>query len=134
MQIVIFTLNDKLYAIDTNNVDEICKRVPSTRVPNSPHWVEGLINLRGNLVTLVNLCKLLHLEDNLCYNNTIIIENNGEKIGILVKDVIEVIDIDLKDIQKLKDDSIDEISGLLLLNENIVNIIDVNKLLCKNEG
>ena len=55
MQIILFTLNDRHYAISTDMVEEISKQIPSTNVPNSPEWVEGIINLRGNVVTLLNL-------------------------------------------------------------------------------
>ena len=63
MQIIVFTLNDKYYAIDTEQVEEISKNIPSTIVPNAPYWIEGLINLRGNVVSLVNLCKILRREE-----------------------------------------------------------------------
>lgn len=55
MQVIVFSLNNKLFAIPTNKVSEITKSMSSIKVPNAPYWVEGLINLRGNVVTLLNL-------------------------------------------------------------------------------
>lgn len=134
MQIIVFSLNEKHYAITTDRVEEISKQIPSTKVPNAPDWVEGLINLRGNVVTLLNLSKLLQQTDSVCYNNIIIINNESEKIGLMVKDVVQVMDIDDNEIQKLNDNESDEILGILKVTNMVINIIDLEILLSKNEG
>lgn len=134
MQVIVFSLSDKNYGITTDKVEEISKKIISTRVPNSPDWVEGLINLRGNVVTLVNLCKLLRQSDNECYNNIIIIHDGEEMVGLMVKEVIEVIDIENSDIQKINDGVVDGILGIIRMDDEIVNIIDIEMVLSKNEG
>ena len=134
MQVIVFTISDKYYGIATDKVEEISKIITSTIVPNSPNWVEGLINLRGNVVTLVNSCKLLRQSDDGCYNNIIIIHNDEEMVGLMVKDVIEVIDIEPTEIQKINDEIIDGILGIVRMDDEIVNIIDIDMLLSKNEG
>lgn len=134
MQIIVFTLNDNNYAITTDMVEEISRDIASTIVPNAPNWVEGLINLRGNVVTLLNLSKLLQQEDSVCYNNIIIINNNDEKVGIMVQEVIQVIDIKDDDIQCLNSDASDGILGIVQLDDLIINILDIDTLLSKNEG
>lgn len=134
MQIIVFSLNEKYYAITTDKVEEISKQIPSTNVPNSPDWVEGLINLRGNVVTLLNLSKLLQQTDSVCYNNIIIINNENEKIGLMVKDVIQVMDIEDDEIQKLNSSESDGILGILKTSNMVINIIDLDILLSKNEG
>ena len=134
MQIIVFTLNEKHYAITTDKVEEISKQIPSTVVPNAPDWVEGLINLRGNVVTLLNLSKLLQQTDNVCYNNIIIINNENEKIGLMVKDVMQVMDIDEDDIQRQNSFESDGILGIIKVSDIIINIIDLEPLLSKNEG
>lgn len=134
MQIIVFTLGDKFYALKTDNVEEISKNISPTKVPNAPNWVEGLINLRGNVVTLVNLSKLLQQDTDLCYNNIIIIQNNDEKIGLMVQDVMEVVDIEDSHIEKISENVKDGIIGIIQLNKEIVNIIDIGILLLENEG
>ncbi len=134
MQIIIFTLCEEYYAINTENVDEISENIKITRVPNAPDWIEGLINLRGNVVTLINSYKLLEHKGNMEYNDIIIVHNdNEEKIGIMVKDIIEVANIDEAEIQKVKEIMEDGIMGIIKRNGNIVNIIDINELISKNE-
>lgn len=134
MQIIVFTLSDKYYAISTDRVEEICKDLDFTLVPNSPDWVEGLINLRGNVVTLVNLSKLLHQAEDMCYNNIIIIHNEEEKVGLMVKDVMEVLDIQQEEFQKIRKEELDGILGIVRRDGRIINIVDIDKLLFKNEG
>ena len=134
MQIILFTLNDRHYAISTDMVEEISKQIPSTNVPNSPDWVEGIINLRGNVVTLLNLSKLLQQDDSICYNNIIIMNNNDEKIGLMVQEVLQVLDIELEDIQTLNSDEDDGMLGIVQIGEEIIDILEIEKLLSKNEG
>lgn len=133
MQIVIFTLGERYYGFKTKKVLEISKKITPTIVPNSPDWVEGLVNLRGDIVTMINLSKVLQLEDSLCYNKFIILQNEDEKIGIMVTDVIEVTTIKEEEFQKIDNSMRDGIVGIVKLDEKIVNIIDMNSLL-KNEG
>lgn len=134
MQIVIFTLADQYYAINTERVDEIIKKTNFTKVPNSQTWVEGLVNLRGNVVSLINLFELLHHEDDMCYNSVIIINDEEEKLGLMVKDIVGVIDIENKDIQKVNDKAADGIIGVVNTDEYIINIIDIDILFSENEG
>ncbi|HCX64796.1 MAG TPA: chemotaxis protein CheW [Eubacteriaceae bacterium] len=129
MQIIVFTLGDKYYALNSEKVDEISKLIDATTVPNSPDWVEGLINLRGNVVSLMNLSKLLQQNDDECYNNIIIINNGDEKLGILVNEVEEVLKVDEKNIEKVSADTHGRISGIIQLEEQIVNFIDIEKIL-----
>lgn len=134
MQIIVFTLEDKYYAINTDRVDEITKKTSSTKVPNSQDWIEGLLNLRCNVVSLINLFKLLHHKDSICYNNIIIINTKEEKLGLMVKDIVGVIDIENKDIQKVNDKVLDGIVGVVKREDHIINIIDMDVLFSENEG
>lgn len=133
MQIIIFTLDKEYYAISTEYVEEIIRDITTTKVPNTNDYIEGLINLRGNVVTLINLSKLLKKTNNLCYNDVIIINNEIEKMGIMVNDVREVIDIDEKSIQKVSKKPVDGVIGIIENKDSIVNILDMNLLLI-NEG
>ena len=134
MQVIVFTLGANRYAISTDKVKEIIKNEQSTVVPNSPDWVEGLINLRGNIVTLLNLSKLLQHDTTMCYNNIIILNNDDDKIGLLIGNVDQVLDLEEKDIQKITDEKKSEFTGIIQIDEEIVNMIDIEILLTKNEG
>ena len=133
MQIIVFTLNDKNYAINTANVEEITKTISLTKVPNAEDWTEGLINLRGNVVTLVNMNKLLLQEEDSCYNNIIIVNVEEEKIGILVKEVVEVVNIEEEKMESFNNGN-KGIIGIYRIDDRLINILDIHSLLYKNEG
>ncbi|MDD2447105.1 MAG: chemotaxis protein CheW [Tissierellia bacterium] len=134
MQVIVFTLGENKYAISTDKVEEITKNDQSTEVPNSLDWVEGLINLRGNVVTLLNLSKLLQQDTSMCYNNIIILKDDDDKVGLLIGNVDQVLDVEDKDIQKLTDEDKSEFTGIIQINDEIVNMINIEILLTKNEG
>ncbi|NLL82210.1 MAG: purine-binding chemotaxis protein CheW [Tissierellia bacterium] len=134
MQVIVFTLGESRYAISTDKVEEITKNIQSTEVPNSPDWVEGIINLRGNVVTLLNLSKLLQQDCTMCYNNIIILKDDDEKVGLLIGNVDQVMDLEDSEIQKITDEEKTEFSGIIHMDDTIVNMIDIEILLSKNEG
>lgn len=128
-QIIVFTLGEKYYAVNSDQVEEISKLIPSTLVPNAPKHIEGLINLRGNVISLVNLAKLLHLNEDECYNNIVILDRQDEKIGILVTEVKEVLKIEEKDIEKVSAETRNGVVGILQLENELVNYIDLDRII-----
>lgn len=128
-QIIVFTLGEKYYAVDSGQVEEISKMMDSTMVPNAPEHIKGLVNLRGNVVALVNLQVLLRLKEKECYNNIVIMNRESEKIGILVTEVKEVLKIDDGYIEKLSGDGKNGVSGVIQLGGNLVNYIDLERII-----
>ena len=61
MQLVGFTIGKELFGVDILMVQEIIRAAPITPVPNSPDFVEGVINLRGNILPVIDLRKRLNL-------------------------------------------------------------------------
>ncbi|WP_313468942.1 chemotaxis protein CheW [Carnobacterium sp.] len=137
MQIIVFTLNKKYYAFSSESVEEITKKMPWTPIPQSPEWVQGLINLRGNVITLINFYKLLSPtseSEELCYNNIIIVKKDDEKIAFMVDNVAWVTEIDPAEIQQLDHQAEEKVSGLIQVKDQMVNIINMEALFYKNEG
>ncbi|SEK21269.1 purine-binding chemotaxis protein CheW [Carnobacterium iners] len=136
-QIIVFTLNNKYYAFLSEEVEEILKKMPWTAIPQSPEWVQGLINLRGNVITLINFYKLLSPSvetKELCYNNIVIVKNKDEKLAFMVDNVEWVTEIDPADIQHMANKTNDHISGLIQIKDQLVNMINMETLFYKNEG
>ncbi|HBW13675.1 MULTISPECIES: chemotaxis protein CheW [Proteiniclasticum] len=128
-QIIVFTLGEKHYAVNSDQVEEISKMMDSTVVPNAPKHIRGLINLRGNVVALVNLSELLRLKEKECYNNIVIMNKEDEKIGILVTEVKEVLKIQDEDIEKVSGDGKNGVVGIIQLGGNLVNYIDLERII-----
>ena len=137
MQIIVFTLKEKYYAIPTEGVEEIVKEMPHTHVPKAPSWVEGLINIRGNAITLTNLYKLLSNTsetEELCYNSIIILKNNDKKVAFAVDSVEAVSEIDSNDVQMTDYANAKEVAGIIRLNNKMISLISMEALFSINEG
>ena len=61
-QLVTFQLGDELYGVDIMDVKEIVKVQSVRPIPNAPYYVEGIINLRGEIIPIINLHKRFHLQ------------------------------------------------------------------------
>lgn len=134
MQLVVFTKDSKYYGIRTENVGEIIKSTKIFHVPQAQPWIEGLINLRGTIVTLINFSKFLNEEDSGSHENIIIIRNDDNKIGILVEQIVGVFSVDENEIQKLNKTDNNNIEGIILIHEKLTNIIDIMTIFTENEG
>ncbi len=137
MQVVIFSYQNKFYAVPSDNVEEITVNVDWTEVPKTTEWLVGLINLRGNIISLLDFGKLLNTAEDmqeseeLCYNNTIIITTDKNKVALAVDKVQEVVDIDESAIQ-LNDFQDNIIIGVYTRNESVINVIDLEALMSEN--
>jgi purine-binding chemotaxis protein CheW len=91
-QIVVFNLGGEDYGIEINQVREIIRKREITPVPRQPAYVEGVINVRGTIIPVVNLKKRFGLQgDPSIQPHTIIVESGEGLVGILVDSVSEVI-------------------------------------------
>ncbi|MGL4452603.1 MAG: chemotaxis protein CheW [Sarcina sp.] len=131
MQIVIFSLGDEEFAVETLKVQNISNNMLVTKVPKSDSHIRGLINLRGNIISLIDINLLIGTTNQFNENgNIIIIDIEDEEIAISVDRVREVLDIDEKIIQKLDVEEVrDYVKGIINLNGSIITLIDLNMLL-----
>ncbi|ASW43133.1 chemotaxis protein CheW [Clostridium isatidis] len=130
MQYVVFKLGEEHFAVETAKILSINDMMKITPVPKAPVHIKGLINLRGSIKSLVDINLLLNIEANENQNNIIILKVNEEEIGIIVDDVEEVIDIDEYKLQKLETQNIEDyIKGVIELDNRLLTIIDIEKLL-----
>ncbi|OAT81407.1 chemotaxis protein CheW [Desulfotomaculum copahuensis] len=91
-QLVVFQLNDQQYALPIQEIQEIIRMTGITRVPNTKPYVEGIINLRGSIVPVLNLNRRMDLPV-AGYNEAtriIVVEREGQKVGLIVDNVLEV--------------------------------------------
>ncbi len=144
-QFVSFEIAHNKYCIDIMDVKEVVKENNITVLPDSPFFVEGIMNLRGIVIPVVSVKKKLGLKDkDEPGNNTtgvkgrsnklIIVMIEGVLIGFLVDSLDRVFSIDNTQIQaseRLSDSSIDKtlINGVVKLEEQLYLILDIKKLL-----
>ena len=104
-QLVTFQLGEELYGINIMDVKEIV-RVQSIRaIPNAPSYVEGIFNLRSEIIPIINLHKRFHLkklitsEEDELLSGFVILDIDGMKLGIIIDRISRVITIEKEDVQ-----------------------------------
>ena len=93
LEYVSFYVGDLLIGVDIRQVEEINRQVEATHAPQSPDWVRGVINLRGNVVTVVDLRTILGVEQSevTAASRNIVVNFQNEQIGLLVDRVADVV-------------------------------------------
>ena len=131
MQVVIFKLNNEQFAVETAKVQSINDAMEITKVPKAPEHIKGLINLRGNVISLLDINLLLDVsKEEEKQNNIIILEMEDELVGITVDQVDEVLDVEEDIIEKISDERKKAyIEGVINFKDRIVTLIDIDKLL-----
>jgi purine-binding chemotaxis protein CheW len=130
MQVVIFKLNEEQFAVETGKVQSINDAMEITKVPKAPAHIKGLINLRGNVISLLDINLLLGTpKQDEKQNNIIILEMEDELVGITVDQVDEVLDVEEELIEKVNDGKKAYIEGVINFKDRIVTLIDIDKLL-----
>ncbi|KRL37594.1 chemotaxis protein CheW [Liquorilactobacillus uvarum DSM 19971] len=122
-------MNQQHYLISAASVEEVIDTVQITRVPLAPSWVKGLINLRGTVMTVIGLSELIGVPSSKDNRNILIMKKDEERKGLLIEEVVEVVDIDKEDIQLEKTDKEKHYLGVVSLEDKVANVVDVNHLI-----
>ncbi|QCX32380.1 purine-binding chemotaxis protein CheW [Caloramator sp. E03] len=122
MQIVIFTLGNERYALETDIVHGIEKMMGITKVPTAPYYVKGLANLRGSIITIIDLKAFMNIEEQGQEENIIVVEIDDEKAGFIVDGVEEVVEISDDMIENVDNDN-EYVKGVINFNEYIVTLL-----------
>jgi purine-binding chemotaxis protein CheW len=134
-EFVIFKLNDEHYGLNIHNVENIEKVSAITRVPHTRPYIRGIINLRGNVIPIIDLRKRFKLAELETTDDTrIIIINHDElNVGMVVDSSSETLQLKDEEIDmapsvkaSIEDDFIKEIGKH---NNRIIMLLDINKVL-----
>jgi purine-binding chemotaxis protein CheW len=128
-----FFISERLYGIDVMKVQEITKALPMARVPLSPVYVKGLINLRGQISTAICLREFFKIPDN---RNTdqmnVVCRINDLLISFLVDRIGDVLELEGKDLEAVPDTIPGSIrafiKGVYKVPDNLLSIIDVEQI------
>jgi len=142
-QFLSFTLGKEEYGVDILRVQEIRSWEPVSRIPNVPAYEKGVVNLRGAIVPIIDLRERFGLGHSHYTPLTVVvvlqaqIRDKTRVMGVVVDAVSDVIDVDKKSIQSSPNFgakvSTEFITGLVSVNQRMVMLLDVDKLL-KLEG
>ena len=133
MQVVVFKVNEEQFAVEASQVQSINDMMEITKVPKSDGYIKGLINLRGNIISLLDINLLLDIEKSTEQQENIIILNlQEESVGVTVDQVDEVLEIEENLIEKIENDrNKTYIKGVINFKDRIVTLIDIEKLIVK---
>lgn len=139
LQWVTFRLEGELYGINVIQVQEVLRVTEIAPVPGAPDYVLGIINLRGNVVTVIDTRRRFMLNEREIDDDTriVIIEVMGQIVGLLVDGVAEVVYLRESEVESAPDVGSDEsskyIQGVVSRESGLLIMVDVNKLLSTDE-
>jgi purine-binding chemotaxis protein CheW len=135
MQIVNFTVDNVNYGVPVDQIREVRDMQAVTPVPGAPAYVEGVTNLRGQIITVIDLRKRLGLEKGQVEGEKIlIIDLDKTAVGVVVDTVTEVTTIKEADIEKNTNVTTalgDFILGVGKQNDHLSVILDITKIVSK---
>jgi purine-binding chemotaxis protein CheW len=135
MEISTFYVGDALCGIDILSIQEINKHFQITNVPQSPEYITGIINLRGRIVTTINLGKKLGLDPVKKHkdNRNIIVNSEDEHIGLLVDSIRDVVHAKTADIEPAPSNiggvKGQYFQGVLKMENQLIGILDIDQVL-----
>lgn len=140
IQLVSFNLDQEEYGVDVLKVREIIRMPIVTRVPNTPNYVEGVINLRGKVVPIICMRKKFSLpqSDHDKQTRIMVMDMEGELMGFIVDAVSEVIRISGSEIQPspaMVAGGIDQecIAGVINQAEHLLVLLNLEKMFSRDE-
>lgn len=133
-QLVVFNLGIEEFAINISYAKEIIRIPNFNKIPNAPDFVEGIFNLRGTVITVINLKKRFNFEETEKSNDSrlLILDFDDIKMGIVVDDITEVIRVDNLTIQNLGNEIVNitknSIEGITIINERLIILLNALEL------
>ncbi len=139
-KIVGFVLKDEEFAFDIMRVKEIIKIKEITEVPTAPDFIDGVINLRGKIIPIIDLRKRFGLEskDTGAEQRIIILEfDKGQYTGVVVDQVSKVISIQPEQVlpapASVKDAGAGYIESIIKIEERVIVLLDIGKIFSADE-
>ncbi|MCX7856679.1 MAG: chemotaxis protein CheW [Deltaproteobacteria bacterium] len=139
LQLVTFKVDNEEFGVDILKVQEINKMMNITKIPNAPEYVEGVINLRGKIVPVVDLRKRLNFPQRPYDKNTriIVVELDGMILGFIVDSVSEVLRIPESTVEPppsmISGIDSDYIEGIGRLDNRLLILLELKKVFLEHE-
>jgi len=137
-QLVTFQLGEELYGVNIMDVKEIVRVQAIRTIPNAPTYVEGIFNLRSEIIPIINLHKRFHLrklvtsEEDELLSGFVILDIDGMKLGVIIDRISRVVTIEKEDIQPppqmFSGIGAEYIQGVVRQEEGYLIILDIRDL------
>ncbi|MBF6033824.1 Chemotaxis protein CheW [Pseudomonas fluorescens] len=139
LQWVTFKLDNETYGINVMRVQEVLRYTEIAPVPGAPSYVLGIINLRGNVVTVIDTRQRFGLSTGEISDNTriVIIEADKQVVGIMVDSVAEVVYLRQSEIETApnvgNEESAKFIQGVCNKNNELLILVELDKMMSEEE-
>jgi purine-binding chemotaxis protein CheW len=141
VQLVIFHLAKEHYGLPITKVQDINRLMPITKMPSVPDFLEGIINLRGKIIPVVDLRKRFSLPavEHTDSTRIIIVQIRRELVGIIVDSVTEVARISSKDIEPppatfSADIDVKHVLGVGKRADSLITLLDIDQIMTDKEA
>ena len=138
-QVVTFALGSEEYGVDIAQVQEINRMVTITHVPRAPRFMEGVINLRGQLIPIIDLRLRFGMERSERTKNTriVVTEIDAKRIGMVVDSVSEVLRVPVEQIEDAPDlvagVDTEYIRGVAKMGDRLIIMLDLSRVISTTE-
>jgi purine-binding chemotaxis protein CheW len=139
LQLVSFNIGSEEFGVDILKVQEINRMVEITKVPQAPHYVEGVINLRGKVIPIVDLRKRFNLDIKAYDKNTriVVVDIGGNIMGMVVDSVSEVLRLPSSTIEPAPEIATgvnsEYIRGVAKLDDRLLIFLDLSRVIDMGE-
>jgi len=139
LQLVSFNIGSEEFGVDILKVQEINRMVEITKVPQAPFYVEGVINLRGKVIPIIDLRKRFNLEVKEYDKNTriVVVDIGGTIMGMVVDSVSEVLRLPSNTIEPppeiVASINSEYIKGVAKLEDRLLIFLDLSKVIDVSE-
>ena len=139
IQVVPFHLGSEEYGVDISQVQEIIRMVEITHVPRAPHFMEGVINLRGQLIPIIDLRTRFAMgrAEHTKSTRIVVTEIGSKRVGIVVDSVSEVLNIPMEQVEDAPDMiagvGTEYIQGVGKVNDRLIILLDLTMVISGEE-
>jgi len=134
-----FRLGEDLYAVDIMRIREIIRPMKLAHLPKAPAFVEGVINLRSNVIPVVDLRKRFDIPspDGIEGNKLLIMSVSRKSVGLVVDDVTEIVTVLIREIKPppmvIKGVGAEYLIGVCLVKDVMVMLLNIDRILSPDE-
>lgn len=135
-QYIVVKIGNEQYGISIKYIDNIVRMQRITRVPKAQSYFKGIINLRGEIIPVMSVRLKFGLEDSAPTNATrmIIIKLEAQaSVGLIVDEVVEVITLDDKDIEKVNNSAVEDKNGYLIgigkYKDELISLLNITNVI-----
>ncbi len=139
LQLIVFNIGGEDYGLEIEKVQEVIRMKTIKKLPRTPGFILGVMNLRGNIIPVVGLRQKFGFEprEHNEFTRIIVVNHNGKLVGMVVDNVNQVVNVSIDDIEK-NPDVVNEktrtlVRGVAKADEKIILLVELDYLIFTND-